>query len=143
MVTDIMKMHSFYLFLILVTSWRWSMAQDVSKFKILDDSAYQSNIEYLSGNKYQKDAILFMDMVADTHPYYVKAHIMARCSRTDSRTLVSWAVSRASSLRVPMPLPSMTPVWSQIALLIWMIRSLLGNLLLIIMVITHVIESKK
>lgn len=60
MVTDIMKMHSFYLFLILVTSWRWSMAQDVSKFKILDDSAYQSNIEYLSGNKYQKDAILIM-----------------------------------------------------------------------------------
>lgn len=49
------------------------MAQDVSKFKILNDSAYQSSNEYLSGNKYQKDAILFMDMVADTHPYYIKA----------------------------------------------------------------------
>ncbi len=68
-----MKKHSFYLFLILVTSWQWSMAQDVSKFKILDDSAYQSNNEYLSGNKYQKDAILFMDMVAYTHHYYIKA----------------------------------------------------------------------
>ena len=49
------------------------MAQDVSRFKILDDFAYQSSNEYLSGNKYQKDAILFMDMVADTHPYYIKA----------------------------------------------------------------------
>ncbi len=68
-----MKKHSSYLFLILVTSWQWSMAQDVSKFKILDDSAYQSNNEYLSGKKYQKDAILFMDMVAYTHPYYIKA----------------------------------------------------------------------
>lgn len=27
---------------------------------------------YQSNNKYQKDAILFMDLVADTHPYYVK-----------------------------------------------------------------------
>lgn len=68
-----MKKHSFYLFLILVAGWQWSMAQDVSKFKILSDSAYQSSNEYLSGNKYQKDAILFMDMVADTHPYYIKA----------------------------------------------------------------------
>ena len=68
-----MKKHSSYLFLILVTSWQWSMAQDVSKFKILDDSAYQSNNEYQSCNKYQKDAILFMDMVAYTHPYYIKA----------------------------------------------------------------------
>lgn len=71
--SGIMKKHSFYLFLILVTSWQWSMAQDVSKFKILDESACQSNNEYQSCNKYQKDAILFMDMVADIHPYYTKA----------------------------------------------------------------------
>ena len=62
-----------YIFIILFAGWQWSMAQDVSKFKILNDSAYQSSNEYLSGNKYQRDAILFMDMVADTHPYYIKA----------------------------------------------------------------------
>jgi len=62
-----------HIFIILIVGWQWSMAQDVSKFKILNDSAYQSSNEYLSGNKYQKDAILFMDMVADTHPYYIKA----------------------------------------------------------------------
>ena len=62
-----------YIFIILIAGWQWSVAQDVSKFKILNDSAYQSSNEYLSGNKYQKDAILFMDMVADTHPYYIKA----------------------------------------------------------------------
>ena len=62
-----------YIFIILIAGWQWSMAQDVSKFKILNDSAYQSSNEYLSGNKYQKDAILFMDMVADAHPYYIKA----------------------------------------------------------------------
>lgn len=50
-----------------------TMAQDVSKYKALDDSAYQTVPEYQSGNKYQKDAILFMDMVADTHPYFIKA----------------------------------------------------------------------
>ena len=49
-----------------------TQAQDVSKFKALDDSAYQTTAEYQAGNKYQKDAILFMDMVAETHPYYIK-----------------------------------------------------------------------
>ena len=44
----------------------------LNQFKSLSDSAYQTMPEYLSGNKYQKDAILFMDMVADTHPYYIK-----------------------------------------------------------------------
>ena len=39
----------------------------------LGDEAYQASEEYQAGNKYQKDAILFMDMVADTHPYYIKA----------------------------------------------------------------------
>lgn len=62
-----------YIFIILIAGWQWCVAQDVSKFKILNDSAYQSSNEYLSGNKYQKDAILFMDMVAETHPYYIKA----------------------------------------------------------------------
>ena len=58
--------------LILFAGWQTIQAQDVSKFKVLSDSAYQSTAEYQAANKYQKDAILFMDMVADTHPYYIK-----------------------------------------------------------------------
>ena len=48
-----------------------AVAQDLSKFKVFGDSAYQADTMYQSCNKYQKDAILFMDLVADTHPYYV------------------------------------------------------------------------
>ena len=59
--------------LLLVAGWQTAGAQDMSKFKVLSDSAYQTMAEYQAGNKYQKDAILFMDMVADTHPYYIKA----------------------------------------------------------------------
>ena len=59
--------------LVLFAGLQATMAQDVSQYKALDDSAYQTVPEYQSGNKYQKDAILFMDMVADTHPYYIKA----------------------------------------------------------------------
>ena len=58
--------------LLLIGGCLTSQAQDVSKFKELNDSAYQTTTEYQAGNKYQKDAILFMDMVADTHPYYIK-----------------------------------------------------------------------
>ena len=36
-----------------------------NQFKLLSDSVYQTVSEYQSGNKYQKDAILFMDMVDD------------------------------------------------------------------------------
>ena len=50
-----------------------TLAQDVSSFRVLSDSAYLKTTEYQTGNKYQKDAILFMDMVADTHPYFVKS----------------------------------------------------------------------
>ncbi len=59
--------------LLIVAGWQNITAQDVSKFKVLSDSAYLSKTEYQTGNKYQKDAILFIDMVADTHPYYIKA----------------------------------------------------------------------
>lgn len=48
------------------------MAQDMSQFKSLDDLAYQGNETYVKGNKYQRDAMLFVDMLADTHPYYIK-----------------------------------------------------------------------
>ncbi len=61
-----------YVLLLLCAGWQSTLGQDVSKFKVLNDSAYHTT-EYQSGNKYQKDAILFMDMVADTHPYYIKA----------------------------------------------------------------------
>ena len=58
--------------LLLVAGWQTTKAQDPSQFKVLGDSAYQASGEYQAGNKYQKDAILFMDMVAATHPYYIK-----------------------------------------------------------------------
>ena len=57
--------------LLLVAGVQFVQAQDLSRFKVLSDSAYQT-ADYLTANKYQKDAILFMDMVADTHPYYIK-----------------------------------------------------------------------
>ena len=46
-----------------------AVAQDINQFNVLSDSAYQTNTMYQSCNKYQKDAILFMDLVAETHPY--------------------------------------------------------------------------
>ena len=58
--------------LLLVAGWQTTKAQDPNQFKVLSDSAYQASGEYQAGNKYQKDAILFMDMVAATHPYYIK-----------------------------------------------------------------------
>lgn len=48
------------------------MAQDISQFKVLSDSIFHANEAYVKGNKYQRDAMLFVDMLADTHPYYVK-----------------------------------------------------------------------
>ena len=61
----------------------------------LSDEAYQASEEYQAGNKYQKDAILFMDMVADTHPYYIyserraewfaqKPALLERCKDIDT-----------------------------------------------------------
>lgn len=47
-------------------------AQDFSQYKLLPDSAYAADADYRQGNKYQRDAILFVDMLADTHPYYIK-----------------------------------------------------------------------
>ena len=52
-----------------------AVAQDITRFKVLSDSAYQTNTQYKSCNKYQKDAIIFMDLVADTHPYYVRPEL--------------------------------------------------------------------
>ena len=74
--------------LFLVIGWQTTQAQNLSMYMVLEDSAYQTKAtgkamgrrpkvgneaEYQSANKYQKDAILFMDMIADTHPYFIKA----------------------------------------------------------------------
>lgn len=48
------------------------LAQDVSQFKELSDSLFLTNDAYARGNKYQRDAMLFVDMLADTHPYYIR-----------------------------------------------------------------------
>ena len=82
--------------LLLIGGCLTTQAQDVSKFKALNDSAYQTTAEYQTGNKYQKDAILFMDMVADTHPYYTPS------SRDEGlRLLHGLATSLATSLQTP------------------------------------------
>ena len=60
-----------WLTLLLVSSA--AVAQNLSMFKMLSDSVYLTDAKYHALNKYQKDATIFMDMVADTHPYYVKA----------------------------------------------------------------------
>ena len=57
--------------LLLLTGGHVTHAQDVSRYKVLSDSAYLSSTVYQAGNKYQKDALVFMDMVAFTHPFFV------------------------------------------------------------------------
>lgn len=47
-------------------------AQPWRQMKTLDDAPFLHNKAYQKGNKYQRDAILFVDMLADTHPYYAK-----------------------------------------------------------------------
>lgn len=47
--------------------------QNVSQFKDVPASNVVNELSYINGNKYQKDALLFMDMLASTHPYYIKA----------------------------------------------------------------------
>lgn len=46
-------------------------AQQMS-YPALNDSVFLSNTEYQQGNKYQRDAILFVDMLVNTHPYYIQ-----------------------------------------------------------------------
>ena len=65
--------NKFFTLLLFFVGWQVAQAQNLSMYKVLNDSAYQTKTEYQTGNKFQKDAILFMDMVADTHPYYIKS----------------------------------------------------------------------
>ena len=71
------------------------MAQDLSQFKSLEDSLFVGNESYVNGNKYQRDAILFVDMLSDTHPYYIKKErreqlfagekaLLAKCAACDN-----------------------------------------------------------
>ena len=41
-------------------------AQNLNQFKALDDSLFRNNESYVKSNKYQRDAMLFVDMLADT-----------------------------------------------------------------------------
>ena len=46
--------------------------QDLVQFKDVPMGNIVNEKAYTEGNRYQKDALLFMDMLAETHPYYVK-----------------------------------------------------------------------
>lgn len=65
--------NKFFTLLLFFAGCQATQAQNLSMYKTLNDSAYQTAADYQAGNKYQKDAIIFMDMVANTHPYYIKA----------------------------------------------------------------------
>lgn len=87
------------------------MAQDLSQFKALDDSLFLSNESYVNGNKYQRDAVLFVDMLADTHPYYIKkerrdqlfageALLLEKCASCDNDSVfVSLLIETLGDLR--------------------------------------------
>ncbi|MGM9739475.1 MAG: hypothetical protein ACI3ZP_02630 [Candidatus Cryptobacteroides sp.] len=47
--------------------------QDLSKFKEVPEEWAASSDAYINGNAYQRDAILFVTLLAETHPYYVNA----------------------------------------------------------------------
>ena len=51
MVLDFMSAARSLILLLLAAGWQNAVAQDISKFKILSDSAYQTTTEYQEGNK--------------------------------------------------------------------------------------------
>ena len=57
----------FFIFVLPASGQNIAQFKDVPLGKVVDDQ------RYVDGNKYQKDAMLFMDMLANTHPYYIKA----------------------------------------------------------------------
>ena len=48
-------------------------AQGGPQFKDVPLTGIEGTPAYADGNKYQKDALLFVDMLAATHPYYIRA----------------------------------------------------------------------
>ena len=71
--------------------------QNASQFKDVPLSDVVNELSYINGNKYPKDALLFMDMLASTHPYYIKADRMeVLLSRSDG-LLAECAVCKTDS----------------------------------------------
>ena len=66
-----MKKLWFAIFLMLLLSV--VQAQDISAYKVLPDSAFCDDMAYRNGNKYQRDALLYMDALTKVHPYYITA----------------------------------------------------------------------
>lgn len=62
-------------------------AQQQNRYPALSDSKFANNPEYQSGNKYQRDAILYMDMLVGTHPYYIKKERRDSLMATQSTVL--------------------------------------------------------
>ena len=69
--------------------------QDLAQFRDVPIGNIVNEKAYTEGNRYQKDALLFMDMLAETHPYYVtearrdelfsgKDALLAECALCDS-----------------------------------------------------------
>ena len=56
----------FFIFVLPASGQNIAQFKDVPLGKVVDDQ------RYVDGNKYQKDAMLFMDVLANTHPYYIK-----------------------------------------------------------------------
>lgn len=85
-------------------------AQAPGNFKNLDDSLFLNNETYVKGNKYQRDAMLFLDMLSDTHPYYIKKErrdilfagqesLLEECARcTDDSVFVSLLIKTLGDL---------------------------------------------
>lgn len=72
-------------------------AQISTQYPALKDSAYLYNPQYQQGNKYQRDAMLFIGMLSDTHPYYIQKarrdsllmtvpKVLDACGKCDSDT---------------------------------------------------------
>lgn len=72
-------------------------AQISVQYPALRDSAYLDNPVYQQGSKYQRDAMIFIDMLADTHPYYIERvrrdsllrtlpEVLDACGKCDSDT---------------------------------------------------------
>ncbi|MDO4510906.1 MAG: S41 family peptidase [Bacteroidales bacterium] len=57
---------------IAILGFAMAHAQMLNQAKVLNDSTFRTDATYQQGNKYVKDALLFMEMLADTHPFYVK-----------------------------------------------------------------------
>ena len=45
------------------------------------DTEVEASREYVEGNAYQKDLLLYADMLGDTHPYYADAEHRAKLQR--------------------------------------------------------------